>query len=377
MYFPLDSSRIKYGRIGTPHFMAPEVVLRKPYGKPIDVWSCGVMLYTLLSGQLPFFGTKERLYESICSGKINMNSKAWDAISDHARDLVRKMLVVDPDERITIEEALEHRWLRDRDRCAPKAHLMETVEELRKFNARRKLKGAVLAAVSSPKWTSFYSDPNYDGFSDFSGDEDITSSGARFLRLCKGAVSMILDSLDDIHCLTDCTDKDRDFLQNILEDTQFHALLDKQDKVGIFTLRLVADSALVYLYVNNFDLRFVCTLQFIKFYIFEDGNNIPLKLFQFIAKHMYKKFKMRCHFPMINDTLGYVVFQNRSIVMRSYNVLTHFLMVLPIHFARARTRRIVVSILVCSSMLSISWGKEDDEKERRRDAQTLLEVLEK
>jgi calcium/calmodulin-dependent serine protein kinase len=54
--------------------------------------------------------------------------------------------------------------------------LQETVEEMKKFNARRKLKGAVLAAVSSPKWTSFYSDPNSDGFSDF-GEDDVTSSG--------------------------------------------------------------------------------------------------------------------------------------------------------------------------------------------------------
>lgn len=54
--------------------------------------------------------------------------------------------------------------------------MQDTVEEMKKFNARRKLKGAVLAAVSSPKWTSFYSDPNSDGFSDF-GEDEVTSSG--------------------------------------------------------------------------------------------------------------------------------------------------------------------------------------------------------
>ena len=46
------------GRIGTPHFMSPEVVLRKPYGKPVDVWSTGVLLHILLSGTMPFLGTK-------------------------------------------------------------------------------------------------------------------------------------------------------------------------------------------------------------------------------------------------------------------------------------------------------------------------------
>lgn len=222
-----ETGYVNGGRIGTPHFMAPEVVLRKPYGKPIDVWSCGVMLYVLLSGQLPFLGTKDRLYESICSGKINMNSKSWEVISDNARDLVKQMLTLEPEKRITIEDCLEHRWLKgtgniqERDRSAPKIHLIDTVDELRKFNARRKLKGAVLAAVSSPKWNNFYSDPNLDGLSDFS-DDDITSS----------AVSLILDSLDEIHCLTDCTDKDRDFLQSVLEDTQLHVLLDLYDRIN-------------------------------------------------------------------------------------------------------------------------------------------------
>ena len=56
------------GRIGTPHFMAPEVVRREPYGKPVDVWGTGIMLYILLSGHLPFYGTKDRLFDMIARG---------------------------------------------------------------------------------------------------------------------------------------------------------------------------------------------------------------------------------------------------------------------------------------------------------------------
>ncbi len=61
------------GRIGTPHFMAPEVVKREPYGKPVDIWGCGVMLYILLSGSLPFFGTKDRLFDMIVKGRYNVS----------------------------------------------------------------------------------------------------------------------------------------------------------------------------------------------------------------------------------------------------------------------------------------------------------------
>lgn len=61
------------GRVGTPHFMAPEVVKREPYGKPVDVWGCGVILFILLSGCLPFYGTKERLFEGIIKGKYKVS----------------------------------------------------------------------------------------------------------------------------------------------------------------------------------------------------------------------------------------------------------------------------------------------------------------
>ncbi|KAI4797049.1 hypothetical protein KUCAC02_026585 [Chaenocephalus aceratus] len=198
------------GRVGTPHFMAPEVVKREPYGKPVDVWGCGVICFILLSGCLPFYGTKERLFEVICRGKYK-----WAQISESAKDLVRRMLMLDPAERITVYEALNHPWLKERDRYAYKIHLPETVEQLRKFNSRRKLKGAVLAAVTSHKFNSFYGDPPEE-MHDFS--EDPTSSAF-------GEPS-VLDSLEEIHALTDCSEKDLDFLHSVFQDQHLHTLLD-------------------------------------------------------------------------------------------------------------------------------------------------------
>uniref|UniRef100_A0A5G2Q877 Peripheral plasma membrane protein CASK n=1 Tax=Sus scrofa TaxID=9823 RepID=A0A5G2Q877_PIG len=220
-----ESGLVAGGRVGTPHFMAPEVVKREPYGKPVDVWGCGVILFILLSGCLPFYGTKERLFEGIIKGKYKMNPRQWSHISESAKDLVRRMLMLDPAERITVYEALNHPWLKERDRYAYKIHLPETVEQLRKFNARRKLKGAVLAAVSSHKFNSFYGDP--EELPDFS--EDPTSSG---LLAAERAVSQVLDSLEEIHALTDCSEKDLDFLHSVFQDQHLHTLLDLYDKIN-------------------------------------------------------------------------------------------------------------------------------------------------
>ncbi|XP_076872061.1 calcium/calmodulin-dependent serine protein kinase b isoform X1 [Brachyhypopomus gauderio] len=221
-----ESGLVAGGRVGTPHFMAPEVVKREPYGKPVDVWGCGVILFILLSGCLPFYGTKERLFEGIIKGRHKMTPRQWSHISESAKDLVRRMLMLDPAERITVYEALNHPWLKERDRYAYKIHLPETVEQLRKFNARRKLKGAVLAAVSSHKFNSFYGDPPED-LHDFT--EDPTSSG---LLAAERAVSQVLDSLEEIHALTDCSEKDLDFLHSVFQDQNLHTLLDLYDKIN-------------------------------------------------------------------------------------------------------------------------------------------------
>ncbi|XP_052004849.1 peripheral plasma membrane protein CASK isoform X12 [Xyrauchen texanus] len=221
-----ESGLVAGGRVGTPHFMAPEVVKREPYGKPVDVWGCGVILFILLSGCLPFYGTKERLFEAIIKGRYKLNPRQWGHISESAKDLVRRMLMLDPAERITVYEALNHPWLKERDRYAYKIHLPDTVEQLRKFNARRKLKGAVLAAVSSHKFNSFYGDPPEE-LPDFS--EDPTSSG---LLAAERAVSQVLDSLEEIHALTDCSEKDLDFLHSVFQDHDLHTLLDLYDKIN-------------------------------------------------------------------------------------------------------------------------------------------------
>ncbi|XP_050500704.1 peripheral plasma membrane protein CASK-like [Diabrotica virgifera virgifera] len=207
------------GRVGCPHFMAPEIVERRQYGKPVDIWAAGVLLHILLSGTLPFHGSGRRLAEAVCRGKLHLDTSLhWQLISDTAKDLVQQMLTVDPKQRITIQEVLNHKWLRDRDKGL-RIHLAETVEELKKFNSRRKLKTFVLSAVNSSKWYP-YDDSNTDTFSDFGDDE---------VSFC--AVSTIVDSLDDIYCLQESQPQERAHLLALLEDTRLHILLELFDRI--------------------------------------------------------------------------------------------------------------------------------------------------
>eukprot|EP00105_Crassostrea_gigas_P045095 XP_019929243.1 PREDICTED: peripheral plasma membrane protein CASK isoform X12 [Crassostrea gigas] len=215
-----EGGLISGGRIGTPQYMAPEVVQRQPYGKPVDMWGCGVMLFILLGGYPPFVGTKDHLFEQIVKGSYHMR-KQWLNISNYAKDLVSRMLEVDPEKRITVEEALQHPWVKERGKI-PKVHLQETVEELKKFNSRRKLKGAIMAAVSSSKWNTFYNDPVVPDIN----EEEVTSAGA---------VSQVLDSLEEMQCLTDCTGEEKDLIEKVFQDTKLHALLLLYDKINTQT----------------------------------------------------------------------------------------------------------------------------------------------
>ncbi|XP_050068558.1 peripheral plasma membrane protein CASK isoform X8 [Anopheles maculipalpis] len=131
-----------HGRVGCPHYMAPEVVARRVYGKPCDVWGAGVMLHVLLSGRLPFHGSGKRLQDAIARGRVTLDTPEWKHVSSNAKDLVLKMLAPNPISRPTITEILDHPWIRDRDKLQ-RIHLGDTVEELKRYNARRKLKAAV------------------------------------------------------------------------------------------------------------------------------------------------------------------------------------------------------------------------------------------
>ncbi|XP_035515025.1 serine/threonine-protein kinase Chk2 [Morone saxatilis] len=114
---------------GTPSYLAPEVFTHASttgYGLAVDAWSLGVLLFVCLGGYPPFhenFG-RESITEQIIRGEFTMVPSKWKHISDQAKDVVRKLLVVDPSKRMTIEEALQHPWLQDRGMLATAHRLM-------------------------------------------------------------------------------------------------------------------------------------------------------------------------------------------------------------------------------------------------------------
>ncbi|XP_071442424.1 calcium/calmodulin-dependent protein kinase type II alpha chain isoform X2 [Hetaerina americana] len=137
-----------FGFAGTPGYLSPEVLKKEPYGKPVDIWACGVILYILLVGYPPFWDEDQhRLYSQIKAGAYDYPSPEWDTVTPDAKNLINQMLTVNPAKRITASEALKHPWICQRERVASVVHRQETVDCLKKFNARRKLKGAILTTM--------------------------------------------------------------------------------------------------------------------------------------------------------------------------------------------------------------------------------------
>ncbi|XP_020293052.1 calcium/calmodulin-dependent protein kinase type II alpha chain isoform X5 [Pseudomyrmex gracilis] len=159
-----------YGFAGTPGYLSPEVLKKEPYGKPVDIWACGVILYILLVGYPPFWDEDQhRLYAQIKAGSYDYPSPEWDTVTPEAKNLINQMLTVNPGKRITASEALKHPWICQRERVASVVHRQETVDCLKKFNARRKLKGAILTTMLATR--------NFSSKYDAQGRSIITKKG--------------------------------------------------------------------------------------------------------------------------------------------------------------------------------------------------------
>lgn len=99
--------------VGTPYYIAPEMLRGSPHGQAVDIWASGVVMYILLSGKFPFGGKNEsEYYQRVLTKEAYFPSEDWNDVSEDAKNLVRGMLCKDPKKRLTADECLKHSWLK-------------------------------------------------------------------------------------------------------------------------------------------------------------------------------------------------------------------------------------------------------------------------
>ena len=99
--------------VGSSYYIAPEV-LKKHYDEKCDIWSCGVIMYILLSGRPPFGGDSDKeIMDKVAKGEYDLESSPFDTLSSSGKDLIKKLLIMDPKKRISAQEALSHPWFQE------------------------------------------------------------------------------------------------------------------------------------------------------------------------------------------------------------------------------------------------------------------------
>jgi guanylate kinase len=244
---PDNEDEITASRVGIPHFMSPEVVMHQNIGTSSDLWSVGVLLYLLLSGRTPFHGPTQHVYECISEGKYSLQGSPWNYISDEAKDLLTRLLTVDASRRFTAEDTLQHPWLSDK--FIPKRqHLNETVENIRGYNLRRKLKSKVIAAINNPRWNRFPVHSFLSADSMPGGDAcDSECGGGRYENQDavlvtpndSAGVEQILANLDLVSVLTAPIEPDEQ-LKESLENPKFCDSLLLYDRISTSRIQPIA-----------------------------------------------------------------------------------------------------------------------------------------
>lgn len=135
--------------VGSAYYVAPEV-LKQSYSVEADIWSCGVILYILLSGVPPFWGeTEKQIFKAILEGKLDLQGDPWPNISSDAKDCVRRMLEPNPAKRATADEILQHPWMRENGIASdrPLANVIHT--RMTAFAANNKLKRTAMKVIAA------------------------------------------------------------------------------------------------------------------------------------------------------------------------------------------------------------------------------------
>jgi len=140
---------------GTPGYVAAEILEGKPYDTQADMWSIGVIAFILLGGYPPFIEQNQRtLFRKIRKGQYEFHEEYWGQVSEDAKDLIRKLLVVDPANRYTSKDALANKWIGADASTLAGLDLGKNLDAFKKFNAKRKFKAAVSTVMAANKMQS-------------------------------------------------------------------------------------------------------------------------------------------------------------------------------------------------------------------------------
>lgn len=142
------SESLTHTAVGTPSYIAPEVLEGKGYSLKIDFWAVGVILYILLCGYPPFNeDNNEKLFNLIKGGTYEFPAEDWERISDDAKDLIRHLLEIRPDRRYGAEEIFSHPWIKSLKKSD--FVLKEVPAKIKNYNARRRFRKASITVFAS------------------------------------------------------------------------------------------------------------------------------------------------------------------------------------------------------------------------------------
>merc|ERR1712032_147806 len=147
--YKFTQNQVLTTKAGTPYYVAPQVLAGK-YDQLSDLWSVGVIMYVMLCGYPPFFGeTDAEVLSKVRLGNFSFNAADWKNVSEDAKNLIRMLLKMNPRDRYTAEQALNHEWIKNK---APKAGNVSLqsgfVDNLRSFRSQNKLKKAALHIIA-------------------------------------------------------------------------------------------------------------------------------------------------------------------------------------------------------------------------------------
>ncbi|KAM6920692.1 death-associated protein kinase 3 [Lycodopsis pacificus] len=184
---------------GTPEFVAPEIVNYEPLGLEADMWSIGVITYILLSGASPFLGeTKQETLTNISAVNYDFDEEYFSNTSELAKDFIRRLLVKDPKKRMTIDDSLEHPWIKVIKRRNVRQEERDHKTERRRLKTTRLKEYTIKSHSSMPPNNTYV---NFERFSQVLEEIAAAEEGLRDLernqRSCRDDVAALLSIYEE------------------------------------------------------------------------------------------------------------------------------------------------------------------------------------